>query len=113
MKPTSDINKQGVLQPNAKRANIYGTFPVTPFNGYSYPEDIALYNKYPIVKCEKKSMSTFTYSFNRHNEFGYMGYEYSNKNRESLDAYYKPIVNESSQGFSTRSVTVLYCIKAK
>ena len=42
-----------------------------------------------------------------------MGYEYANKNRESLDLYYKPIVNDSSNGFSTRSVTVLYCIKAK
>ena len=113
LRPTSETNKQGALQPNAKRANIYGTFPVTPFNGYSYPEDIALYNKYPIVKCEQKSSSTFSYGSPYYNEWGYMGYEYANKNRESLDNYYKPIINESSQGFSTRSVTVLYCIKAK
>ena len=113
LRPTSETNKQGALQPNAKRANIYGTFPVTPFNGYSFPEDIALYNKYPIVKCEQRPMTTFSYGSPYYNEWGYMGYEYANKNRESLDNYYKPIINESSQGFSTRSVTVLYCIKAK
>ena len=92
---------------------MLSTFPVTPFYGYAYPEDIALYNKYPIVKCEQRSISTFSYSYSRYNRWGYMGYEYANKNRESLDLYYKPIVNESSNGFSTRSVTVLYCIKAK
>lgn len=112
LRPTSDVNRHGNIS-KARRANIYGTFPITPFRTYEWPEDIALYNKYPLLKFATKDVSGYSYYRSDNNEVGSMGYTYTNNNRESLGFYYKPIINETSDGFSARSVTVLYCIKAK
>lgn len=112
LRPTSDVARHGNLS-EARRANIYGTFPITPFRTYEWAEDIALYNKYPLTKFTAKDVSGYSYYRAHNNEIGSMGYTYTNNNRESLNFYYKPIVNETSDGFSARSVTILYCIKAK
>ena len=111
LRPTSDVNKHGTLG-GATRADIYGTFPITPFKTYDADADIKLYNKFPVVKYTAKTTPNYTYRSINDNENG-VGYTYTNTNKESLGFYYRPIVRESSDGFSPRSVTVLYCIRAK
>lgn len=112
LRPTSDVSRYGNLS-KARRANIFGTFPVTTFNTYDEDFDVDLYNKYPLTKYTNKNVSDYTYYKPRRAEPGPMGYTYTNNNRESLNFYYKPIINETSDSFSPRSITVLYCIKAK
>lgn len=112
LRPTSDVSRHGSLS-KARRANIFGTFPVTTFNTYDEDFDVDLYNKYPLTKYTNKNVSDYTYYKPRRAEPGPMGYTYTNNNRESLNFYYKPIINETSDSFSPRSITVLYCIKAK
>ena len=113
LRSTSDVSRHGNLS-KARRANIFGTFPVTTFNTYDEDFDVDLYNKYPLTKYTNKNVSDYTYYKPRRAEPGPMGYIYTNNNRrESLGFYYKPIINETSDSFSARSVTVLYCIKAK
>lgn len=112
LRPTSDVSRHGNLS-KARRANIFGTFPVTTFNTYDEDFDVDLYNKYPLTKYTNKNVSDYTYYKPRRAEPGPMGYTYTNNNRESLNFYYKPIINETSDSFSPRSITVLYCIKAK
>lgn len=112
LRPTSDVSRHGNLS-KAHRANIFGTFPVTTFNTYDEDFDVDLYNKYPLTKYTNKNVSDYTYYKPRRAEPGPMGYTYTNNNRESLNFYYKPIINETSDSFSPRSITVLHCIKAK
>lgn len=113
LRPTSDISRHSNLS-KARRANIFGTFPVTTFNTYDEDFDVDLYNKYPLTKYTNKNVSDYTYYKPRRAEPGPMGYIYTNNNRrESLGFYYKPIIIETSDSFSPRSITVLYCIKAK
>lgn len=111
LRPTSDVNKHGNLG-GATRADICGTFPITPFKTYDADTDIKLYNKFPVVKYTAKTAPNYTYRSIDANEDG-IGYTYANTNKESLGFYYRPIVKDSSDGFSPRSVTVLYCIRAK
>ena len=101
-----------IIQENATRTDICGTFPVTPFKTYDDDADIKLYNKTPVVKYTAKTVPNYTYRSIDANEDG-IGYTYTNTNKESLSFYYRPIVKDSSDSFSPRSVTVLYYIRAK
>lgn len=113
LRPTSDLSRHGNIS-KARRANIFGTLPITTFSTYEADFNRGLYNKYPLIKYTYKNVPDYSYPYyNQRAETGPIGYTYTNNNRESLNFYYKPIVNETSDGFSSRSVTVLYCIKAK
>lgn len=113
---------------SSELANIYGTFPITPFGAYQdrYPEDIELYNASDYFK-NKRINTNISYRTHWTNDWGYMGFEYKNKDRESTDLYYKPLDIVSrirdaryvatrrnyDSRWQPRSIGMLYCIKAK